>query len=62
MIYNELNKSKYTGASLGVPMGLTKELVASLVCTRQAVAAVFSYFVALPLPTLVAIEERKFNE
>lgn len=59
MINKELNKSKYTGASLGVPMGLTKELVASLVCTRQRVAALFSYFVALPLPTLVAIRGKE---
>lgn len=31
---NKMKKSKYTQASLDVPMGLTKLLIASLVCTR----------------------------
>lgn len=59
MINNELSKSKYTGATWGIPMGLTKELVASLVCIRQGAAAVFSYFVALSLPALVAHRGKK---
>lgn len=43
-------------------MGLTKELIAYLVCTKQGVTAMLFLFVALPLPGWAVIEERRFSE